>query len=218
MGALSRAWGHVFTNRLAGAYYEFGVYRGDTFRAAVAATAPFLAWQAAQRVSPEPWRRARQPITPHFYAFDTFAGMPDNAEGEPTFAAGTFACSLDEFTRRNRAVGIVEGERVRYFAGTFASVKPETIAPLEPAVIVNLDCDLEASTRDALALVAPKLVQGTVLLVDDWNAFAADPRRGQRRALADFLAAHTELAVEPWFAYHFVGQAFLVHHSRNTSM
>jgi hypothetical protein len=217
-GALFRAWGHVVANQIEGAYYEFGVYRGDAFRASVAAHRVCRQWVQDQLASDEAWRRrtwdAYANITHHFYAFDTFEGIPENAEGERTFAAGNFSCSLGEFARRNREAGILEGPGVRYVAGAFSEVaqrRAGELAGLQPAAIVNLDCDLYASARDALALVAPKLQQGTVLLADDWNTFRARRDQGERRALAEFLDRHREVAVEPWFTYEFAGQAFLIH-------
>ena len=224
VGALHRAWGHVFTNSMKGGYYEFGVYRGDAFRASIRVHRAFAKWLQEQRSSHEPWRRrAAGPYASfqhHFYAFDTFEGIPDNQEGNQVFANGNFACSWEEFSRLNRKAGITEGPRIQYFKGTFEEIRAreaDRLAQLQPAAIVNIDCDLYASARDALQLVAPKLVQGSVLLVDDWNTFAARGDRGERRAVTEFLERHPDYTVEPWFAYEFTGQAFLVHW-RNSSL
>lgn len=221
VGALHRAWGHVFTSQIEGAYYEFGVYRGDTFRDSFKVYQGYFRWQQAQITSPEPWRQkvaatyAR--YRHHFYAFDTFKGTPPNEEKNVTFAEGTFFCSLDEFKQLNRAVGIVESDQVRYFAGTFAETRvrqTEELERMQPAAIANLDCDLYSSATDALAIIGPKLVRGSVLLVDDWNTFAARRDSGERLALAEFLSQHPEFELEPWFAYMYTGQAFLVHITR----
>ena len=217
-GALYRAWGHVFTSHIEGAYYEFGVYRGAAFRASVQAYKIFSDWQQDQLVSEEPWRQdwARQYVQykHHFYAFDTFQGMPGNQEGNLNFAEGNLSCSLEEFRRLNRQAGIVENPRIRYFVGTFretAQRDTRLLRDLQPAAIVNLDCDLYQSAREALDLIAPKLAQGTVLLVDDWNTFAARRDQGERRALKEFVLEHPQLSLEPWFPYEFAGQSFLVH-------
>lgn len=217
-GAVHRAWGHLFTNHIEGAYYEFGVYRGETFRASYRSYQELSAWAERQLISNEPWRRAAidtYATSRHeFYAFDTFSGMPENSEGNVIFSARNFECSLEKFSRLNRKAGIVEGKGVRYFKGTFVEIAARegpALATLQPAAIVNIDCDLYASTRDALQLVEPKLQQGSVLLVDDWNVFNADRNCGERRAIREFLAAHPAFSFEPWFAYAFAGQAFLVH-------
>ena len=218
IGALHRAWGYVFTSQIQGAYYECGVYQGETFRASRRVYQRFFRWQQSQRTAQEAWRRAAADgyaaYRHHFYAFDTFRGIPENTEGNPVFRAGAFACSREAFARRNRAAGIVEGPAVRYFQGTFAEIaetQREAVSALQPAAIVNIDCDLYRSACEALDLVAPKLVQGTVLLLDDWNTFAARQEAGERRALREFAGRHPQVVVEPWFAYEYTGHAFLVH-------
>lgn len=217
-GALYRAWGYIFSNQIHGAYYEFGAYWGDSFRAAYRVCDEFRSWQRDQLSASEPWRRrvAEGYAASHhyFYAFDTFAGMPSNDEDNPVFAQGNFACSLADFSRLNAEAGIQEGPGVRYFAGEFSEVARKqgpVISALEPAALINLDCDLYSSTRDALALVGPKIQQGTVLLMDDWNHFKARPDAGSRKALGEFLERRADLSIEAWFAYEFVGQAFFIH-------
>jgi hypothetical protein len=217
-GALHRAWGLIFTNQIRGAYYEFGVYRGDTFRISHRVCQGYSSWQQDELVSDENWRQvvAKDYATfrHEFYAFDSFTGIPENDERNLTFGSGTFACSLQEFDKLNREQGIIEGNGVRYFEGYFDEIgrrDAETIKELQPAAIVNLDCDLYVSAVDALAMVKPKLVQGTILLADDWNTFSADKNAGERKAVAEFLIANPNIQLEPWFPYLYAGQAFLVH-------
>ena len=217
-GAFYRAWGHVFTIHIEGAYYEFGVYRGASFRASVQAYKIFFDWQQDQLLSEESWRQkwARQyaPYRHHFYAFDTFQGIPGNREGNLNFAEGNLFCSLEEFRRLNRKAGIVEGPQFRYFVGIFretAQRDARLLADLQPAAIVNLDRDLYQSAREALDLMAPKLVQGTVLLIDDWNTFAARRDQEESRALKEFVLGHPQLSLGPWFPYEDAGQSFLLY-------
>jgi len=218
VGALYRAWGHVFTSQIKGGYYEFGVYRGDSFRSSYRVYRDYVRSLQDQLEATEQWRRESAArylsYQHHFYAFDTFQGMPNNNEESDAFSEGAFICALEEFTRLNQSEGIVEGERVHYFEGKFADVQKaeaKKLSDAQPAVVVNLDCDLYSSAKDALAIVAPKLIQGTVLLADDWNIFSAKRDSGERKAVAEFLSENTNIEMEPWFAYHFVGQAFLVH-------
>jgi hypothetical protein len=81
---------------------------------------------------------------------------------------------------------------------------------MRTAAIVNLDCDLYASARDALTAITPLIQQGTVLVCDDYYAFSARREAGERRAVAEW-SERSGIAVEPWFPYQFVGQAFLCH-------
>jgi len=218
VGALHRAWGYVITNQIRGGYYEFGVYRGDTFRESYHIYQGYSMWVQSQLVSPENWRREvannYADFQHHFYAFDTFKGMPENKEGNVAFAEATFYCSLDEFTNLNESEGIFAGNQIQYLAGTFDDIKAQRSPELDnmqPAAIVNLDCDLYASAESALSLIQPKLVQGTVLLADDWNTFSADRGNGERRAVAEFLEKNPKISLEQWFPYLYTGQSFLVH-------
>ena len=96
-GALHRAWGHVFTNHIWGDYVEFGTYHGTSFVESYKQYKMFERWLQGQLVSPEQWRRTvaqrYSAQKAHFHGLDTFAGMPKNAEGNATFAAGTYASS-----------------------------------------------------------------------------------------------------------------------------
>jgi len=169
----------------------------------------------AQSKSNEMWRRKVKWECGHpFYAFDTFEGMPDNNENNENFAKGTFLGSLEEVKSAGEKSGMFEGDQIQYFKGLFSNIakaQSEEIEKLQPAVIVNIDCDLYVSTVDALEMVASKFQQGTVLLMDDYNCFCADQSQGGRCALREFLEKHSEIEIEKWFPYSHVGQSFIVH-------
>lgn len=57
IGALHRAWAYIFTNHIRGAYYEFGVYKGDSFRASYREYRDLSRWIQSQLSAPELWRR-----------------------------------------------------------------------------------------------------------------------------------------------------------------
>ena len=220
-GALFKAWGHVLTNHIRGGYYEFGIYKGESFRESYRIYQDYVVWMDSQSKSPEMWRRKiKWEHNHHFYAFDTFEGMPDYAENEETFAKGTFLSTLEEVKLAGRRKGMLEGEAVRYFKGIFSEIaryNAEEIDTLQPAAIVNIDCDLYASASDALEMVKPKLQQGTILMMDDWNCFSADRNKGERRALKEFLEKNLEFEVESYFPYSHTGQAFIIHLKDSTS-
>ena len=64
---------------------------------------------------------------------------------------------------------------------------------------------------DALEIVKPKLQQGTILMMDDWNCFRADNNQGERRVLREFFEKNSNIETESYFPYSFAGQAFIVH-------
>ncbi len=107
-----------------------------------------------------------------------------------------------------------EGDSIKYFKGLFSEVSKQNatnIADLQTAAIVNIDSDLYMSASDALEIVKPKLQQGAILMMDDWNCFRADNNQGERRALREFLEKNSHIETEKYFSYSYAGQAFIVH-------
>jgi hypothetical protein len=48
-------------------------------------------------------------------------------------------------------------------------------------------------------------------MFDDYNTSKADPKMGERRALADLLLSNKALSVSPFLSYNWHGQAFILH-------
>jgi len=124
-----------------------------------------------------------------------------------TFAQGTYLASYADV--KNKCEKAIM--RFKLYQGVFSDISDETINGLQPAAIVNIDADLYGSARDALEKVGPKLQQGTILLMDDYNCFSSSRTKGERRALLEFCKKHPQFEFEPWFVYQHVGQAFICH-------
>lgn len=214
VGALCRAWGYVFNNQLKGDYYEFGVFEGSSLINSFRMHTQFCRWLERERRCPEKWRRESADrfygYQARFIGLDTFSGMPDNDESNPTFASGTFPAAIESVSKRCAAVGL-SGSRLTLLKGPFAITGPQLLeSDFRPAAIINLDCDLYTSAKDALNFAAHLIQDGTVLLSDDFNTYRASPDKGERRALTEFCESNN-LILEPWFAYHFCSQAFICH-------
>lgn len=209
-GALQRAWAYVHATQLIGDYYEFGVYRGHSL---------ISSWLSYRRSNGHILNAKDLPFEREggvanfmahrsmFYGFDTFAGMPENDEGEDTLATGTFMASEQSTRELCAAVGL-KAPRLRLVPGLFSD-NAQAIGSA-PAAIVHLDCDLYLSSRDALNIIGPRLVQGSVLLCDDHDLFRASNDKGQRRALREFQQ-QGQVELEPWFAYGAASRAYLCH-------
>jgi hypothetical protein len=198
---LNAAMQYVAFNRIDGDYLEFGCYEGNSFIAA-------YHFAQAQRLE-----------TMRFYAFDSFAGLPD-AEGVDTdsdearqYSAGDFSCDLATFRSNLRRggvapekVGIVEG----YYSESLASDVPREL-PLRSAAIVLVDCDYYESTRDVLAFVGGYLRHGSLLLFDDWYNFKGDPARGEQRAFTEWLEQNSRLSAARYLNFGWHGLSFIIH-------
>jgi O-methyltransferase len=192
----------VGANRIEGAYLEFGVWRGSTF-------AQF--YHALRR------HRLRLPM----YAFDSFQGLPepggvDALAGYEPFRAGQFGCSVLEFMSELRgrwvpetAYTIVAG----FYAETLRPELPKKLG-LDRAALVWIDCVLYESARCVLEWIRPLLQDGTVLMFNDFYRFKGHPEMGERKALAELMAANPDLLVTEYAKFASVGQAFLVHTGR----
>ncbi len=181
-------------NVLPQTFLEFGCHSGRTFCAAVNA-AGFFKMSYAE-----------------FYAFDSFEGLPETDPVEDgIFQQGTFYTSRKDFVRivkkktglRLTDKNIVQG----YYCN---SLTPDLQARMPKAGVVHIDVDLYSSTVDVLRFLSPILVQGTLLLFDDWYCYPGGSLKGERRALTEFLAENSGFKVEPWKAYSTFGQSYFV--------
>src|SRR5690606_11011842 len=87
----------------------------------------------------------------------------------------------------------IDWSRARLIEGFFEDTLTETLKislPRRRAAVVLLDCDLYASTVVALHWLEDVLVDGAIVLFDDWTSYGEDRQLGLQRALAEFLAEH----------------------------
>ena len=196
--ALAAFW--VRESKLVGHYLEFGVGAG---RSAVAAI------RAHRRENPQ--------AVPTFFLFDSFAGLPPltgRDAGSTQFHAGQFAFTRDAVRDLLRAHGAWDAARVRFVEGWFEHSLPAfdraAFGDL-PAAVVHVDVDLHTSAARVLEFVTPHLQQGTMLLFDDWSAFAASWDHGERAAVREWLERHPHVALEGYAKYGWHGEAFVAH-------
>jgi methyltransferase family protein len=107
------------------------------------------------------------------YGFDSFEGLPEPWANYP---AGHFACDPPA----------VPGN-VELIIGHFdATITPFLARHDGNAALLHIDCDLYSSTRVVLETMAPRIVSGTVILLDEYWIV----REHECRAFNEFLAGH----------------------------
>ena len=195
---LDHALAMQMINQTPGDYLEFGVFRGDRIIQAYE-TATFLTkWVRSQKDPYAAKASARNLEQMRFVGFDSFEGLPkaspiDVIEGqEEWIGEGGFCASLDEVRALMPAKGLAEG-RIKLVKGWFdATLTPETKRQLElkHAAIVYVDCDYYESTVPALEFVTDLLVDGTILIFDDWFLFRGRSDRGEQRAFNEWKERH----------------------------
>lgn len=154
---------------LPGAWIECGVFRGGT--------AMLLA-----KLLNELGRNA--PL----HLFDTFAGMPETDARVDLHEKGDFSDTSVEGVRAGiRAVAGPAAERVVFHPG----VMPETFqgCAIDRVALAHVDVDIYRSVLDCCEFIYPRLVDGGILLFDDYG-FPACP--GARRAVDEFFVDRRE--------------------------
>jgi O-methyltransferase len=175
---LVRATDHVVKERIPGAIVECGVFRGGS------ALAMMLAL------------RTRNEMTRDFYLYDTYAGMPvpdevdaysdgrsareeweskKTADGKSGWVVSTL-----EDTRRVIGTAGYPSEKTHYVEGLVEETIPD-VAP-DKIAILRLDTDFYRSTKHELEHLFPRLVDGGILLIDDYGAF-----RGSQLAVDEYF-------------------------------
>lgn len=148
--------------------------------------------------------------------FDTFAGIPELAEGDrsaalaPSFAQGAYdGMSRDDVARAVLAATDFPCDRLNLISGDFRVSLPGTKLDAFP-LCAHLDCDIYSSSAAALEWVAEVAQDGTWLLADDYWTYRGSPKFGQRRAIREVLESHPRIEATPYCNYRGFGRAFIL--------
>ncbi len=202
VAAIEASLAELISTGVTGDYFEFGLYRGHSF------------WATQQAAT-----RNRNPSM-RFFGFDSFEGLPEiegNDRKAGIFVPGDYRATRPEVERRLTEHGF-DWDRAVLIEGFFdQSLTPELKSrhAMSSAALVNVDCDLYQSTVPVLDFVADLLQDGTIVLFDDWYAFAEADDRGEPRAFREFLAARPDWSAERRQRYGRYGQAFVMRRSRS---
>ena len=200
-GCVHTAASFVTWNQIEGDYLEFGVAEGASFSAAFRALSRERRHHATMGYdSPEyrKWLAAE----PRFFAFDSFAGLPEgDVERQIDYFPGAYQCSESQF-RANLERDGVDMRRVITVPGFYdKSLTPETRERLglRRAAIAMIDCDLYESTVPVLDFLTDLVGQGTVLIFHDWFRYQGRPDQGEQRACNEWLARNPQFElIEYW--------------------
>ncbi len=134
----------------------------------------------------ELWEKMR------FIAFDSFQGLPKPAGIDSLssdFVEGKFSNSEENFVKNITAMG-VPLDRVEIVSGWFNETLNEDAIKkhnLKYAAIVHIDSDLYESAKLVLNFIKPLLVDGAIIIFDDWYNFKGNPNLGEQRAFKEWL-------------------------------
>jgi hypothetical protein len=185
----------VAADKIEGDYLEFGVYLGHSFALAfhlireayLNACTPSI-WNTEQDCIERRklWEKMR------FIAFDSFQGLPKPTGPDLSskdFVEGKFSNSEDNFMNYITATGVPK-DRVTIVGGWFSETLNETTGKkhgIKHAAVVHIDSDLYESAKLVLNFIKPLLVEGTIIIFDDWYNFKGNPNLGEQRAFREWL-------------------------------
>jgi len=178
------------------AYYEFGMYKGFSF---------WFAEQIAREYTDSSFR---------FLGFDSFQGLPQpelDVEAR-VFKKGDFKGAYEIVTgnlHRYKA----DLTRMRLYKGFYSEELFDQLREKEqfpPISICLIDADLYESCVPVLEFIKEYLVEGSILLFDDYNQIGENDNAGERRALIEFEKRNPGFKKEYLFNYGWEGVAFRV--------
>lgn len=195
---LDNAIGIQMINQVHGDYLEFGVFKGDRLTQAFE-TAEFITKRIRRGGDPYLSKASTSNLEQmRFIGFDSFEGLPkaneiDKAPGqEEWIGEGGFAATLDEVTRLMPRRGIQSG-RIKLVKGWFnETLTPETKQNLgiKAVAVAYIDCDYYESAVPALEFITDLLVDGSIIIFDDWWIYRGRKDRGEQRAFYEWKEKH----------------------------
>lgn len=213
---LDSAIGIQMINQVPGDYLEFGVFRGDRLTQAYE-TVTFMSKQVKAAKDPYLAKASCANLDAmRFFGFDSFEGLPkansiDVAKGqEGWIGEGGFAASLEEVTKLMPRKGIADG-RIQLVKGWFnetLTAETKQRLGLKAAAVVYVDCDYYESAVPCLEFITDLLVDGSIVIFDDWWIFKGRKDRGEQRAFYEWKEKHNIQAREfiPGTAMSFIIQ------------
>jgi len=188
---------------------EFGVYTGRSLA--------ILSYQNDNYYKNENLINSNNKINRKIYGFDSFEGLQDN-DGHLRWAINMFkknhsthpTIKIDE---------IVTPENVKAFFKEMNLKEPIIIKNyfknlnldmIDKVAICHIDCDLYESTKDSLNLIKDKLVNGSILMFDDWFNNKANPNKSEQKAFNEFLRENKHIKAIEYDVYATFCKSFII--------
>lgn len=136
-----------------------------------------------------------------FITFDSYKGMPPS-KGVDTyynaFAEGSYNCSQEQFFKNLESAGVDLGKVVSikgFFEDTLNCGTANKYG-MERASVVYIDSDLYESAKLALEFVTPMLIDGSIIIFDEWYQFCGNPQLGEQRAFNEWRLENPQFSVQ----------------------
>jgi hypothetical protein len=157
------------------------------------------------------------------HLFDSFQGLPDISSKadlncyEVKDLAVWCKTSMTAVPNAEKGIfktlsAILPSDRLNIHKGFYSDTLHKTQFKNKLA-LVHVDCDLYQSAYEVLnQLVQSKaLMDGTILVFDDYNSSRGNPNFGERKAIAEVFDGNVDYSLSLFFTYGWHGAAFIVH-------
>jgi len=188
---------------------EFGVYSGRSLAA--------LSYYNDKYYQNENKINSESNINRQIYGFDSFEGLPDT-EGHPRWKKQLFKYnhSYHPTIKNNQ---LITPKLVEDFFISSNLNKPNIIKSyydklkidqINKIALCHIDCDLYSSTKQVLNLIKDKLVDGSIIMFDDWFHYKANPNKGEQKAYFEFLDENKNIQSYEFERYATFCKAFVI--------
>jgi len=181
-----------------GCYFEFGLYQGQSM---------VTAYKVHSQID-EPSR--------HFYGFDSFNGLPNLAkedvmddygifyEGQFAVSKGQVSSNLIKNGMPKSSFTLVEG----FYNESLKKEETRKVVGENKAALVHIDCDLYSSALPCLDFISNRIVDGAIIMFDDWFCYRGRKDKGVRRAFFEWSKkknfSFTEYSKYSWSGIMFI--------------
>jgi hypothetical protein len=121
-----------------------------------------------------------------FHGFDSFEGLPES---------WTLGARIGSFSVGGRLPAV--HSNVVLVKGFFEQTLPDFISAYgkKSVAFMHIDCDLYSATKTVLAQLAPMLVEGTIIVFDEYFNYPGW-QQGEFKAFAEFIDSHERLGYD----------------------
>lgn len=180
-----------------GDYHEYGIFNGFSLLIA--------------QITAKKYKKVKM----NFFGFDSFAGLPSIGkedsngyfyQGQYSYPKANVINNINTHGGDLKKIKLIEG----FFSKTLNKSLTEKYK-MKKIAIAYIDCDLYSSTKDVLKFVKNLLMNDSLIIFDDWNAFLEKSKdKGEQLALKEFLEKNSSIKFIPEFSYCWHGQVFRV--------
>ena len=201
---LKKIFWHLNVDGVPGDYFEFGVAHGHSLRAA------HLAINSSHSKS-----LGIRKLDRTVHGFDTFESFRSDSplDEHVTWNGSAFNVSLDKVSKRFKKADGLKLYKINALdlivEGQLRSTTEFKIS--SQAAVILFDMDLYSPTKAALNWSKQIIKPGTFLIFDEYYSFSGDPRKGEARALSEFLVENPDISVRDYSSYGAGGRIFIVH-------